>query len=357
MTEEKYIRPDWDEYFMEIARVVGRRGTCDRGRSGCIIARNKQILVTGYVGSPAGLPHCDEIGHQLKIVTHEDGHQSQHCMRTTHAEQNAIVQAAKLGIAIEGATVYAKMTPCAACAGMIINAGIKRVVCDKRYHTGFESEKMFKIAGIELKYFDESIEQYANQGVTKPIMNQKTILGFSGSLASGKGTVCKYLTEKYKINSYRFSTMLRDMLKRVYLENTRENLQRISTVLRENFGQDLLSKVIAEDVKNDPNALVLVEGIRRPEDIAYLQQIPGFHLVHITAVPQIRWQRLVKRNENPGDDRKTYEDFLRDHHAESEIYIEKLGQTAEFTIENSGTFEQLYSQLEEIVKKTYGSAN
>jgi len=161
--EQKYVRPSWDEYFMEIARTVAKRATCDRGRSGCVIARDKQILVTGYVGSPKGLPHCDEVGHQIKSTIHEDGHQSQHCVRTAHAEQNAICQAAKLGIAIDGATLYCKMTPCSSCAKMIINVGIKHVVCEKRYHAGSDSEEMFKQVGIELDYFDESVEQYDKQ--------------------------------------------------------------------------------------------------------------------------------------------------------------------------------------------------
>lgn len=163
MTEAAHQRPSWDEYFMEIARAVATRATCDRGRSGCVIARNKQILVTGYVGAAAGLPHCDEMGHQMKTVTHEDGKQTQHCVRTTHAEQNAIVQAAKLGVAIEGATVYCKMTPCTVCAKMMINSGITRVVCEKRYHAGGESEDMFRKVGMELDYFNDEIEQYANQ--------------------------------------------------------------------------------------------------------------------------------------------------------------------------------------------------
>ncbi len=101
MSEEQYIRPTRDEYFMEVSRTIAKRATCDRGRSGCVIAKNKQILCTGYVGSPAGLPHCDEIGHQFKQMTHEDGSVTNHCVRTVHAEQNAICQAAKLGIALE----------------------------------------------------------------------------------------------------------------------------------------------------------------------------------------------------------------------------------------------------------------
>lgn len=156
-------RPSWDEYFIEISRAVARRATCNRGRSGCVIAKDKQILVTGYVGSPVGLPHCDEVGHQIKITTHEDGGQTSHCVRTTHAEQNAICQAAKLGISIEGATLYCKMTPCLVCVKIIINSGIKRVVCEKGYHAGKESEELFKQAGIQLDILNDEIVGYENQ--------------------------------------------------------------------------------------------------------------------------------------------------------------------------------------------------
>jgi dCMP deaminase len=163
MKKTKYIRPTWDEYFMEIAKTVSQRATCDRGRSGCVIARDKQILVTGYVGSPRGLPHCDEVGHLMKKVQHEDGRISQHCMRTVHAEQNAICQAARLGIPLEGATLYCRMTPCRTCAMLIINCGIKRVVCERKYHDGKESEEMFIQAGIPIEYVIDEIQEYKNQ--------------------------------------------------------------------------------------------------------------------------------------------------------------------------------------------------
>lgn len=162
-TEEKYVRPSWDEYFMEIAKTVSKRATCDRGRSGCVIARDKQLLVTGYVGSPIGLPHCDEVGHQFKQMIHEDGHVTNHCVRTVHAEQNAICQAAKLGIALTGSTLYCRMTPCRTCAMLIINCGIVRVVCEKKYHAGAESEAMFAEAGLKLEYVDEEILKYEKQ--------------------------------------------------------------------------------------------------------------------------------------------------------------------------------------------------
>ncbi len=163
--DNEHIRPSWDEYFIELADTVAHRATCDRGRSGCVITNNKQILVTGYVGSPQGLAHCDEVGHLFKKVVHEDGHVTQHCVRTVHAEQNAITQAARRGIALDGSTLYCRMTPCRTCAMLIINCGIVRVVCEKKYHAGEESEQMFKEVGIELKYMSEEVQQYAGQKI------------------------------------------------------------------------------------------------------------------------------------------------------------------------------------------------
>ena len=148
---------------MDLAHSVSKRATCDRGRAGCVIVRDKQILVTGYVGAPRGLPHCDDVGHLLKKVIHADGSESQHCVRTVHAEQNAITQAARRGIALEGATLYVRMTPCRTCAMLIINCGIERVVCENKYHAGRESEEMFKQAGIKLEYFSEDTLKYGGQ--------------------------------------------------------------------------------------------------------------------------------------------------------------------------------------------------
>ncbi|MDX9891013.1 MAG: cytidine/deoxycytidylate deaminase family protein [Bacteroidales bacterium] len=163
MEESKYVRPSWDEYFMEIAHTVSKRATCDRGRSGCVIVRDRQILVTGYVGSPIGMPHCDDVGHQMKQMVHEDGSVTNHCVRTVHAEQNAICQAAKLGISLLNSTLYCRMTPCRVCAMLIINCGITRVVCEKKYHAGGESEEMFRMAGVKLEFFSEQTMQYEKQ--------------------------------------------------------------------------------------------------------------------------------------------------------------------------------------------------
>ena len=153
-------RPTWDEYFLEMADAGSKRATCDRGKSGCVIVRDKQLLVSGYVGSPTGFLHCDEVGHQMKKLTHENGTVTNHCMRTIHAEQNAICQAAKLGISISGTTLYTRMTPCRTCAMLIINCGVKRVVCERKYHAGEESENMFDQAGIQIDYQFDDVEKY-----------------------------------------------------------------------------------------------------------------------------------------------------------------------------------------------------
>jgi len=117
-------RASWDEYFMAIAREVATRSTCDRKHVGAVIVRDKMILATGYNGSIRGLPHCDDDGHMM-----EDGH----CVRTVHAEANAIVQAARNGVRLEGGQIYVTASPCFGCFKMIANAGLSRIVFGEFY--------------------------------------------------------------------------------------------------------------------------------------------------------------------------------------------------------------------------------
>lgn len=158
--QTKYVRPSWDEYFMKLITIVGERGTCDRGRSGCIIVRDKRIIATGYVGSPPGTAHCDEEGHIIQKVINEDETVSQHCVRTIHAEQNAICQAARYGISLEDCTIYVKMEPCYVCARMLVAVGIKRVVCQKRYHGAKLTRSLFEQANIKLEIMEDALETY-----------------------------------------------------------------------------------------------------------------------------------------------------------------------------------------------------
>ena len=159
----KHKRPSWDEYFLSMVEMVGSRGTCDRGRSGCVIVKEKRILATGYVGSPVGIAHCDEVGHEMHTLTREDGTVSRHCLRTAHAELNAIANAARFGVSIDESTLYCKMVPCYTCAKTIINAGIKRVVALKDYHATKQSKNIFKNAKIKLEIINKEIEPYKDQ--------------------------------------------------------------------------------------------------------------------------------------------------------------------------------------------------
>lgn len=159
----EHPRPSWDSYFLELVAAVATRATCNRGRSGCLIVKDKRIICTGYVGSPSGLPHCDEADHLLKKVVDDDGVIKMHCVRTIHAEQNAICQAAKHGISLEGATLYCTMEPCRTCAMLIASVGIQRVVCAKRYHAAQDTREIFEKAGIVLERFSDDVLHYENQ--------------------------------------------------------------------------------------------------------------------------------------------------------------------------------------------------
>ena len=153
-------RPAWDEYFLQLSNSVASRSTCDRGRSGCVVVKERRILCTGYAGSPPGMPHCDEVGHQLTKIADKDGEVREHCVRTIHAEQNAIIQAARFGIPLEGATLYCRMEPCRTCAMSIVGAGIKRVVCERRYHAAEDSRDIFEKCGVELVVLNNEVQKY-----------------------------------------------------------------------------------------------------------------------------------------------------------------------------------------------------
>ncbi len=125
-------RPSWDEYFIEITRLVASRSTCLRRHVGAVIIKNKQILTTGYNGAPSGLAHCLDVGCLREQLGIPSGQRHELC-RGLHAEQNAIIQAAYHGVSIRGATLYCTDLPCIICTKMIINAGIERVVYEGGY--------------------------------------------------------------------------------------------------------------------------------------------------------------------------------------------------------------------------------
>jgi dCMP deaminase len=130
MSDPTALRATWDEYFMKIAEEVATRATCDRRHVGAVLARDRSILATGYNGSVRGLPHCDDAGHLMR-----DGH----CVRTVHAEANAVAQAARNGVRIDGSTLYCTILPCLSCMQLLANAGVLRIVYGGEYHAEIDA--------------------------------------------------------------------------------------------------------------------------------------------------------------------------------------------------------------------------
>ena len=144
-------RPGWDEYFMEITRLVARRSTCLRRQVGAVVVKDKNILASGYNGVPTGITHCAETGCLRVKLNVPSGERHELC-RGLHAEQNAIIQAAKHGTNIDGATLYSTTMPCIICAKMIINAGIRRVVYEEGYADQL-SQEMVAESGLVVEKF------------------------------------------------------------------------------------------------------------------------------------------------------------------------------------------------------------
>ncbi|HEY9188655.1 MAG TPA: dCMP deaminase family protein [Ignavibacteria bacterium] len=126
-------RLDWHNYFMNIAKMVAERSTCNRAKIGAVIVKDRSIISTGYNGAPAGLPHCTEVGCLIYTSINPDGEEEQNCFRTIHAEINAIAQAAKHGVSIDGADIYITASPCYHCLKVLINVGIKNIYYLKPY--------------------------------------------------------------------------------------------------------------------------------------------------------------------------------------------------------------------------------
>lgn len=179
----------------------------------------------------------------------------------------------------------------------------------------------------------------------------KIILGLAGEIGSGKGTIAKYIAEKYNGTAYRFSTMLRDLLKRIYLKDTRENMQKISTIIRQNFGEDALAKVMYEDVGKDKRDFIVADGIRRLADIKYLKELPGFKLVYVETGLKERYERVKMRGENPDDSNKTLDQFKKEHEEEADLQIRDLKKHADFFVNNNGTTGDLYAQIDKIISE------
>ncbi len=182
-------------------------------------------------------------------------------------------------------------------------------------------------------------------------MSKKVIFGFVGQMGSGKGTAAKYLEEKHGAKTYKFSTILRDILGRLYLPTSRDTMVKTSEMVRATFGEETLARVIAEDVGTNDAPLIMIDGIRRVADCAYLFKLPEFVLVEVTADIDIRLKRIQQRGENPDDATLTMEQFKANHERSTEMSIAEIAAQATERIDNNGSSEELFAQLDVLVAK------
>ncbi len=193
--------------------------------------------------------------------------------------------------------------------------------------------------------------------------NKKIILGLAGEIASGKDTISEYLKEKYGSDTMSFSGPMKRIFDIMHMHPTREEIVWLATDMRERYGQDIWSKVLTEDCKKNPNDLISFPNIRLWEDTEHLGQAGTFYLIAIDSTPEIRYQRLLQRGQNTkdgikweqyaGDSTKTWEQFLKESELPTEFPIKEVMKKAEFRIDNNGTFEELYGQVDELINKIY----
>lgn len=153
------------DYYFKVVEAVALRGTCDRGRSGAVLVKDGRIIATGYVGAPTGVDHCDEVGHEFiqqfdPVPLAGKVKVSQHCVKTSHAEVNALIQCARYGPSCDGSILYCTMFPCYDCAKSIVNAGVREVHSIFDYQKASRSKVLFDMVEIKWSIRENRLAQY-----------------------------------------------------------------------------------------------------------------------------------------------------------------------------------------------------
>jgi dephospho-CoA kinase len=176
----------------------------------------------------------------------------------------------------------------------------------------------------------------------------KHVIGLIGKIGSGKTTVGKYLKDRYGASEHRFSTILSDILDRLYLPQRREYLQALGAALRANLGEDVIVNAFEKDLGEDPSEVLVVDGIRYENEVEMLKGIENSVLIYVDAPAEIRYERAVERGER-GEAGISFEEFLKNDSAETEKRIESLKPLADCIIDNSGSLEELIEKLDVIM--------
>ncbi|MEO5928106.1 MAG: nucleoside monophosphate kinase [Patescibacteria group bacterium] len=181
--------------------------------------------------------------------------------------------------------------------------------------------------------------------------DKRIVIGLVGRKGSGKGTVARLIKDRYGATIYRFSDLLRDILDSLYIDKSRDNLIHLSEILRDGFGQTILRDAMVKQVQQDPSRLVVIDGIRRLDDLSRLDELGDFHLVDVTAPIELRYERIQQRVENAGESTDTMEQFQATETAPTEITIADVEARAQEKIENLGSYDDLATKVDDLVNR------
>lgn len=178
------------------------------------------------------------------------------------------------------------------------------------------------------------------------------IIGLIGEQGSGKGTIADYLVKKHSAHKFRFSQVWDDILQRLHIPNERKNQIALATAIRETFGENILAKVLTHDIEVGDHDINVIDGLRMPSELEIFRKVPSFHLIYVTGPIERRFELIKKRKEKSGEENLTFEEFKHtEENAVTEIHIPEIAKSADSTIENTGTLEELYAKVDALLEK------
>ena len=335
----------WDETFMLLAHLVAQRSKDPNTQTGaCIVDENKIIVGLGYNGWPRG------IKDELLPWGREGETLDKKYIYVVHAEANAVLNANK---STQGCTIYCTLAPCNECAKIIIQQGIKEVVYHKDiYHDLDEwvaARKMFDLAKVKYRKYTPQYDM-----ILRKKNNQKIIIGITGTLGAGKGTVVEFLKQK-GFNHFSVREHLKQEIKERGIPFSLDSMYRVANELRkENSPSFIIEKLYEQAKQTGGNSII--ESIRTPGETEALKKLGNFYLIAVDANQRLRYQRLIKRKGDEADN-ISFERFIFEEERQmnssnpNEQNISRCIKLADFQIDNSGTFEDLRKQVEQVIKQ------
>ncbi len=182
-------------------------------------------------------------------------------------------------------------------------------------------------------------------------MKDKVIIGLVGHIASGKGKVAEHFNQNHQADIIKYSDIIKDILQRLNLENNRKSLQKLSTALRTSFGEELLAKTLANDIKKSKSKIIIIDGVRRKADISIFDNHKNFKLIGVETELKTRYQRITNRTEKDDDQNKKFNQFKKEQNKEPEKEIDKMIESAHYKLNNDNTLEDLAKQIKELIKE------